>query len=183
MNPLIYAASVIAVGLAVGLASIGPGVGQGTTAGQAVKGIARHPEAEGKFRGDGIAPIHGLDEVMAGELVEFKEGTIGITLNLESNNVGVVLMGDSLLIQEGISVKATGRITQIPELIETLAWAHEHTPLANLIRWRDKPVALSIVQARLVGIALFLSSLVACKAHNLEVTSSNPVSTTSYSGK
>ncbi|PHT74269.1 Photosystem I chlorophyll a apoprotein A2 [Capsicum annuum] len=41
------------------------------------------------------------------------------------------------------------------ELIETLAWAHERTPLANLIRWRDKPVALSIVQARLVGLAHF----------------------------
>ncbi|KAL2920995.1 ATP synthase subunit alpha chloroplastic [Bienertia sinuspersici] len=47
--------------------------------------------------GDGIARIHGLDEVMAGELVEFEEGTIGIALNLESNNVGVVLMGDGLL--------------------------------------------------------------------------------------
>ncbi|WOL12570.1 ATPase, F0 complex, subunit C [Canna indica] len=46
--------------------------------------------------GDGIARIHGLDEVMAGELVEFQEGTIGIALNLESSNVGVVLMGDGL---------------------------------------------------------------------------------------
>jgi F-type H+-transporting ATPase subunit alpha len=64
--------------------------------------------------GDGIARIYGLDEVMAGELVEFEEGTIGIALNLESNNVGVVLMGDGLLIQEGSSVKATGRIAQIP---------------------------------------------------------------------
>ena len=64
--------------------------------------------------GDGIARIHGLDEVMAGELVEFEEGTIGIALNLESNNVGVVLMGDGLMIQEGSSVKATGRIAQIP---------------------------------------------------------------------
>ncbi|KAJ0667647.1 ATP synthase subunit alpha [Helianthus annuus] len=44
--------------------------------------------------GDGITRIHGLDEVMAGELVEFQEGTIGIALNLESTNVGVVLMGD-----------------------------------------------------------------------------------------
>ncbi|KAK4381464.1 putative mitochondrial protein [Sesamum angolense] len=50
-NPLISAASVIAAGLAVGLASIGPGVGQGTAAGQAVEGIARQPEAEGKIRG------------------------------------------------------------------------------------------------------------------------------------
>ncbi|KAL3613026.1 hypothetical protein CASFOL_043141 [Castilleja foliolosa] len=62
--------------------------------------------------GDGIARIHGLDEVMAGELVEFEDGTIGIALNLESNNV--VLMGDVLMIQEGSSVKATGRIAQIP---------------------------------------------------------------------
>ncbi|KAH7663539.1 H(+)-transporting two-sector ATPase protein [Dioscorea alata] len=51
MNPLISAASVIAAGLAVGLASIGPGVGQGTAAGQAVEGIARQPEAKGKIRG------------------------------------------------------------------------------------------------------------------------------------
>ncbi|KAK7325975.1 hypothetical protein VNO80_33611 [Phaseolus coccineus] len=51
MNPIISAASVIAAGLAVGLASIGPGVGQGTAAGQAVEGIARQPEAEGKIRG------------------------------------------------------------------------------------------------------------------------------------
>ena len=41
------------------------------------------------------------------------------------------------------------------ELIETLAWAHERTPLASLVRWRDKPVALSIVQARLVGLTHF----------------------------
>ncbi|KAL9993432.1 ATP synthase subunit alpha [Helianthus debilis subsp. tardiflorus] len=51
---------------------------------------------------------------MAGELVEFQEGTVGIALNLESTNVGVVLMGDGLLIQEGSSVKATGKIAQIP---------------------------------------------------------------------
>ncbi|KAK8942415.1 DNA-directed RNA polymerase subunit beta'' [Platanthera zijinensis] len=51
---------------------------------------------------------------MAGELIEFEEGTIGIALNLESNNVGVVLMGDGLMIKEGSSVKATGRIAQIP---------------------------------------------------------------------
>ncbi|KAK4853116.1 hypothetical protein QYF36_004054 [Acer negundo] len=60
--------------------------------------------------GDDIACIYGLDEVMAGELVEFEEGTIGIALNLESNNVGVVLMGDGLRIQEGSSVKATRKL-------------------------------------------------------------------------
>ncbi|KAG4991895.1 hypothetical protein JHK87_025352 [Glycine soja] len=63
--------------------------------------------------GDDIARIYGLDEVMTGELVEFEEGTIGIALNLESKNVGVVLMGDGLMIQEGSSVKATRRIAQI----------------------------------------------------------------------
>ncbi|KAK8613625.1 hypothetical protein V6N13_101382 [Hibiscus sabdariffa] len=51
MNPLISAASVIAAGLAVGLASIGLGVGQGTVAGQAVEGIARQPKTKGKIRG------------------------------------------------------------------------------------------------------------------------------------
>ncbi|KAF3455796.1 hypothetical protein FNV43_RR00438 [Rhamnella rubrinervis] len=51
MNPLISAASIIAAGLAVGLVSIGPGVGQGTAAGQTVEGIGRQPEAEGNIRG------------------------------------------------------------------------------------------------------------------------------------
>lgn len=63
---------------------------------------------------DGIARIYGLDEVMAGELIQFEEGTTGIALNLESDNVGVVLMGDGLMIKERSSVKATGKIAQIP---------------------------------------------------------------------
>lgn len=54
---MISAASVIAAGLAVGLASIGPGVGQGTAAGQAVEGIARQPEAEGKTRGTSLLSL------------------------------------------------------------------------------------------------------------------------------
>ena len=64
--------------------------------------------------GDGIARIYGLEKVMAGELLEFKDGTIGIALNLESDNVGAVLMGEGLSIQEGDSVKATGKIAQVP---------------------------------------------------------------------
>ena len=64
--------------------------------------------------GDGIARIYVLNEVMAGELVEFEEGTIGIALNLENDNVGVVLMGNGLNILEGSTVKATGRIAQVP---------------------------------------------------------------------
>ena len=64
--------------------------------------------------GDGIARIYGLERVMAGELLEFADGTIGIALNLESKNVGAVLMGKGLTVQEGSSVRATGKIAQIP---------------------------------------------------------------------
>jgi len=64
--------------------------------------------------GDGIARVYGLDEVMAGELLDFEDGTAGIALNLESDNVGVVLMGEGRDILEGSSVKATGKIAQIP---------------------------------------------------------------------
>lgn len=64
--------------------------------------------------GDGIARIYGLDKAMAGELLEFEDGTIGIALNLEEDNVGAVLMGEGLEIQEGSSVTATGRIAQVP---------------------------------------------------------------------
>jgi F-type H+-transporting ATPase subunit alpha len=64
--------------------------------------------------GDGIARVYGLDQCMAGELVEFEDGTVGIALNLEEDNVGVVLMGEGLDIQEGSSVTATGKIAQVP---------------------------------------------------------------------
>ncbi|CAN1203230.1 ATP synthase subunit alpha, chloroplastic, partial [Linum perenne] len=59
--------------------------------------------------GDGIARVFGLDDVMSGELVEFEEGTIGIALNLEAKNVGVVLMGDGLMIQEGRVINALAK--------------------------------------------------------------------------
>jgi len=64
--------------------------------------------------GDGIARIYGLDQVMAGELLEFEDGTVGIALNLEAKNVGAVLMGEGTSIQEGSSVRATGKIAQVP---------------------------------------------------------------------
>ncbi len=64
--------------------------------------------------GDGIARIYGLEKVMAGELLEFEDGTEGIALNLEDDNVGAVLMGEALGVQEGSSVKATGNIASVP---------------------------------------------------------------------
>jgi F-type H+-transporting ATPase subunit alpha len=64
--------------------------------------------------GDGIARIYGLEQAMAGELLEFEDGTVGIALNLEEDNVGAVLMGDGFGIQEGSSVTSTGKIASIP---------------------------------------------------------------------
>lgn len=66
--------------------------------------------------GDGIARIYGLRGAMAGELVEFSDGhgTMGMVLNLEEDNVGVVIMGEYLHIQEGQMVKSTGRIASVP---------------------------------------------------------------------
>jgi F-type H+/Na+-transporting ATPase subunit alpha len=64
--------------------------------------------------GDGIARIYGLEKAMAGELLEFEDGTLGIALNLEANNVGAVLLGDGLKITEGSRVRCTGKIAEIP---------------------------------------------------------------------
>jgi len=64
--------------------------------------------------GDGIARIYGLENVMAGELVEFGPETVGIALNLEEDQVGAVLLGDYGAVKEGDQVKRTGRIMSIP---------------------------------------------------------------------
>jgi F-type H+/Na+-transporting ATPase subunit alpha len=64
--------------------------------------------------GDGIARIYGLENVMAGELVEFHGGALGLALNLEEDRVGAVLLGEADLIKEGDEVKRTGRIMSIP---------------------------------------------------------------------
>jgi len=64
--------------------------------------------------GDGIARIHGLDKVQAGEMVEFSNGIQGMTLNLEADNVGVVIFGSDEEIKEGDVVKRTGTIVDVP---------------------------------------------------------------------
>ncbi|MEP0190539.1 MAG: F0F1 ATP synthase subunit alpha [Erythrobacter sp.] len=64
--------------------------------------------------GDGIARIHGLDQVQAGEMVEFANGVQGMALNLESDNVGVVIFGSDAEIKEGDTVKRTGTIVDVP---------------------------------------------------------------------
>ncbi len=64
--------------------------------------------------GDGIARVYGLDNVQAGEMVEFKDGLRGMALNLEADNVGVVIFGDDRNIHEGDTVKRTGAIVEVP---------------------------------------------------------------------
>ncbi|XID91149.1 F0F1 ATP synthase subunit alpha [Paenibacillaceae bacterium WGS1546] len=64
--------------------------------------------------GDGIARVHGLAKCMAGELLEFEGGIVGMALNLEEDNVGVVIMGPYTSIREGDQVKRTGRIMEVP---------------------------------------------------------------------
>ena len=64
--------------------------------------------------GDGIARIHGLDKVMAGELIEFPKGVSGLAMNLDEDQVGAVLLGDYTEISEGDTVKRTGKIMSVP---------------------------------------------------------------------
>ena len=64
--------------------------------------------------GDGIARIYGLEEVMAGELLEFPGGVMGLALNLETNSVGAVVLGSDRELKDGDQVKRTGKIAQVP---------------------------------------------------------------------
>ncbi|HPU30429.1 MAG TPA: F0F1 ATP synthase subunit alpha, partial [Syntrophorhabdaceae bacterium] len=64
--------------------------------------------------GDGIARIYGLENAMAGELLEFPYGIIGMVLNLEEDNIGAVVFGEDFKIKEGEIVKRTNRIAQVP---------------------------------------------------------------------
>jgi len=63
---------------------------------------------------DGIARIHGLEKAMQGELLEFPGEVYGMVLNLEEDNVGAVLLGDSRNVNEGDTVKTTGRVVEVP---------------------------------------------------------------------
>ncbi len=81
--------------------------------------------------GDGIARIHGLDQVQAGEMVEFTDGTRGMALNLENDNVGIVIFGNDRNIKEGETVKRTGAIVDVPVGKELLGRVVD--PLGNPI--------------------------------------------------
>ncbi|MCA1829244.1 MAG: F0F1 ATP synthase subunit alpha [Myxococcales bacterium] len=83
-----------------------------------IKGYGKHVEVSETgtvlSTGDGIARVYGLEGVMAGELVEFPKGLIGLVLNLEEDSVGVALMGEQSHLREGDTVKRTGRIADVP---------------------------------------------------------------------
>src|SRR5688572_24187203 len=64
--------------------------------------------------GDGIARVYGLENAQAGELIDFPGGLQGIVLNLEENNVGIALMGESSHVREGDTCKRSGRIADVP---------------------------------------------------------------------
>lgn len=64
--------------------------------------------------GDGIAQVYGLNNVMAGEMVEFEDGTQGLVMNLEESSVGVVILGKGKQLREGMSVKRLGRLLRVP---------------------------------------------------------------------
>src|SRR6195952_637827 len=64
--------------------------------------------------GDGIARVHGLDKVMAGELIEFPHGVSGLAMNLDEDQVGAVLLGDFAELKEGDQVKRSGKIMSVP---------------------------------------------------------------------
>ena len=75
--------------------------------------------------GDGIARVYGLDNCQAGEMVEFADGTRGMALNLEVDNVGIVIFGDDRHIKEGDVVKRTGAIVEVPvgKALARAAWS------------------------------------------------------------
>lgn len=78
--------------------------------------VSSEARDEGKIASikDGIARLHGLDEVMQGEMVEFEGQVFGLALNLERDSVGVVVLGDASSLREGMKAKCTGRILEVP---------------------------------------------------------------------
>jgi F-type H+-transporting ATPase subunit alpha len=92
------------------------------------------------YVGDGIARVYGLQGAMAGELLEFTGGTVGMVLNLEEDNVGAVLLGDYSHIKEGDVVKATGRIMEVPTGDAMLIFSPLR-PRYFPITWANSPVS------------------------------------------
>src|SRR5712672_532282 len=108
--------------------------------------------------GDGIARVYGLDNVQAGEMVEFENGVRGMALNLETDNVGIVIFGNDREIKEGQTVKRTGAIVDVPvgkgllgRVVDALGNPIDGKgPLADVTRTRVEVKAPGIVPRRSV---------------------------------
>ena len=87
--------------------------------------------------GDGIARAYGLDNVEAGEMVEFENGTRGMALNLETDNVGIVIFGNDREIKEGQTVKRTGAIVDVPSARVCSAASSTRSAIRSTTRGRS----------------------------------------------
>ena len=98
--------------------------------------------------GDGIARVYGLDNVQAGEMVEFPNGIRGMALNLEVDNVGVVIFGSDRDIKEGDTVKRTGAIVEVPVGKELLGRSSTRSATRSTARARSTPPSAAASTSR-----------------------------------
>jgi len=89
--------------------------------------------------GDGIARVYGLDNVQAGEMVEFESGVKGMALNLEQDNVGIVIFGTDREIKEGQTVKRTRAIVEVPVGKGCSAASSTRSATRSMARARSSP--------------------------------------------
>jgi F-type H+-transporting ATPase subunit alpha len=101
--------------------------------------------------GDGIARVHGLDNVQAGEMVEFPGGIRGMALNLEVDNVGIVIFGDDRSIKEGDTVKRTKSIVDVPVGDELLGRVVDGLATRSTAKARSTPPSALWLTSRLLA--------------------------------
>ena len=95
------------------------------------------------YVGDGIARAHGLENAMSGELLQFSNGSFGMAQNLESNDVGIIILGDFETIREGDKVKRTGRIMEVlPVLRSPITNSRCPRPIGTKASIAFKPVCI-----------------------------------------
>ncbi|MFC1481440.1 F0F1 ATP synthase subunit alpha [Candidatus Neomarinimicrobiota bacterium] len=102
--------------------------------------------------GDGVARVHGLDNVMAGELVSLPHEVVGLALNLETDNVGLVLFGESHLVKEGDLAKRTGRVAEVGVGKEMLGRVVNPLGLAIDGKGEIKPKEMALIEKKAPGV-------------------------------
>jgi F-type H+-transporting ATPase subunit alpha len=109
---------------------------------------------------DGICRVHGLQDVMQGEMLEFPGNTFGMALNLERDSVGAVVLGAYEHISEGDVVKTTGRILEVPvghELLGRVVNSLASRSTAKVRLMQNRPTSWKKLRQALFGVSLFLS--------------------------